>query len=64
MLKLKLLRILVLFIIVLLLSYVSNLPFHDWILVCHPNLLHITYPHFSLVGILVSRYVMVNYHYL
>jgi hypothetical protein len=43
------------------------LPFHlvmIWIYVCHPTLLYIAYPHFSLVGILVSRYVMVNYHYL
>jgi hypothetical protein len=32
------------------------------ILVTH--LVYITYPHVSLVGILVSRYMMVNYHYL
>jgi hypothetical protein len=34
------------------------------LLVCHPILLYITYPHFGLINILVSRYMMVNYHLL
>ena len=43
------------------LAMLSLYPSRVDLLVCHPMLSYITYPHFSLVGVLVSRYVMVNY---